>query len=269
VQLNGGTPVITTYNAANQITNAGFTYDFVGNLTNDGTASTYDALNLTTARGDTTYASNGDGTLQPPPGTNPQQPQHDEAIFSFPGVGPGTCATSAGFDLSPGAEAFRLPFPLNPPQGPVVFTSIYMGADGQPRQSFDPANAVKPAKFGYAAFIGKNYPLGSSYFDDKWFDEGLVAIETYNGTWQDPVLEAMENTQTINFLVDGMDFSNPSWIADAKQPDGRGWLTHWEMDQVILKNYISRLHLWENGEEIKGFARAQWLDAWKQLRGLP
>jgi RHS repeat-associated protein len=64
VQLNGGTPTTTTYNAANQITNAGFSYDNAGNLLNDGTAAyTYDALSRTTARGTATYAYNGDGTL--------------------------------------------------------------------------------------------------------------------------------------------------------------------------------------------------------------
>jgi YD repeat-containing protein len=63
-QLNGGTPATTTYNNANQITNAGFSYDTAGNLTNDGTAAyTYDALNRTTARGGTSYIYNGDGTL--------------------------------------------------------------------------------------------------------------------------------------------------------------------------------------------------------------
>src|SRR5262249_33331405 len=31
VQLNGGTPSVTTYNAANQITNSGYTYDNAGN----------------------------------------------------------------------------------------------------------------------------------------------------------------------------------------------------------------------------------------------
>ena len=44
VQLNGGTPTVTTYNAANQITNAGYTYDFAGNLTNDGTAAYIEAV---------------------------------------------------------------------------------------------------------------------------------------------------------------------------------------------------------------------------------
>jgi RHS repeat-associated protein len=64
VQLNGGTPATTTYNAANQITNAGFSYDNAGNLLNDGTAAyTYDALGRTTVRGTTTYGYNGDGTL--------------------------------------------------------------------------------------------------------------------------------------------------------------------------------------------------------------
>jgi YD repeat-containing protein len=64
VQLNSGAPAMTTYNAANQISNAGFSYDNAGNLTNDGTAAyTYDALGRTTVRGTTTYAYNGDGTL--------------------------------------------------------------------------------------------------------------------------------------------------------------------------------------------------------------
>ena len=64
MQLNSGTPTVTTYNLANQISNAGFTYDNAGNLINDGTAaSTYDALNRTTVRGGTTYTYTGDGTL--------------------------------------------------------------------------------------------------------------------------------------------------------------------------------------------------------------
>jgi YD repeat-containing protein len=64
VQLNGGTPAVTTYNAANQITNVGVVYDAAGNLLSDGTAAaTYDALNRTTARGTTTYTYTGDGTL--------------------------------------------------------------------------------------------------------------------------------------------------------------------------------------------------------------
>jgi len=64
VQLNGGTPTVTTYNLANQISNAGYSYDNAGNLTNDGTATySYDALSRMTARGATTYTYNGDGVL--------------------------------------------------------------------------------------------------------------------------------------------------------------------------------------------------------------
>ncbi|MBK9944711.1 MAG: RHS repeat-associated core domain-containing protein [Kouleothrix sp.] len=56
--------MITTYNLANQITNAGYTYDLAGNLANDGTATaTFDALNRMTTRGTTTYGYNGDGAL--------------------------------------------------------------------------------------------------------------------------------------------------------------------------------------------------------------
>jgi YD repeat-containing protein len=49
LSLNGGAPTVTsyTYNAANQITNAGFTYDNNGNLTSDGanTYTSYDRAN--------------------------------------------------------------------------------------------------------------------------------------------------------------------------------------------------------------------------------
>jgi len=51
-----------SYNAANQV--VGWTYDAVGNLTNDGTSTyAYDALSRMTAQGTTTNAYNGDGTL--------------------------------------------------------------------------------------------------------------------------------------------------------------------------------------------------------------
>ncbi|MFL5802178.1 MAG: hypothetical protein ACJ8CR_10610 [Roseiflexaceae bacterium] len=67
VQTNGGTPTTRTYNAADQITNAGYSYDLVGNLLTDGTLTyTYDALNRTkTLAGaqSRTYTYNGDGVL--------------------------------------------------------------------------------------------------------------------------------------------------------------------------------------------------------------
>jgi YD repeat-containing protein len=62
VQLNGGTPTMTTYNAANQV--AGFTYDAASNLTDDGTATYgYDALGRLTLRNTTPYTYNGDRML--------------------------------------------------------------------------------------------------------------------------------------------------------------------------------------------------------------
>jgi YD repeat-containing protein len=64
VQVNGGTPTTYNYNAANQVTNTGWSYDNAGNLTAEGTTTySYDALNRLTARETTTYAYNGDGTL--------------------------------------------------------------------------------------------------------------------------------------------------------------------------------------------------------------
>jgi hypothetical protein len=68
VQVNGGTPMSYTYNAANEVSNTGWTYDNAGNLIGDGTATySYDALNRTktvTAGSQTRMNSyNGDGVL--------------------------------------------------------------------------------------------------------------------------------------------------------------------------------------------------------------
>lgn len=57
-----------TYNAANQVTNVGYSYDNAGNLLGDGTTSyTYDALSrvkdYTTGGQTRTNSYNGDGTL--------------------------------------------------------------------------------------------------------------------------------------------------------------------------------------------------------------
>jgi YD repeat-containing protein len=67
VQVNGGAVASTTYNAADRISSAGYSYDLAGNLLTDGTATyTYDALNRTkTVAGaqSRTYTYNGDGAL--------------------------------------------------------------------------------------------------------------------------------------------------------------------------------------------------------------
>jgi len=62
VQINGGTPATTTYNAANQITNVGYSYDNAGNLIADGTTTyTYDALSRITQRSTTAPADSSAG----------------------------------------------------------------------------------------------------------------------------------------------------------------------------------------------------------------
>jgi hypothetical protein len=67
VALNGAAPTVTnyTYNAANQMTNAGaatLTYDNNGNLTSDGTnAHTWDRANRLLSMGGASYAYDGSG----------------------------------------------------------------------------------------------------------------------------------------------------------------------------------------------------------------
>jgi TolB protein len=62
--LDGGAPTVTshTYNAANQISSAGFAYDANGNLTHDGTnAYTWDRANRLLSMGGLAYTYDGDG----------------------------------------------------------------------------------------------------------------------------------------------------------------------------------------------------------------
>jgi RHS repeat-associated protein len=62
--LNGGSPTVTSYsyNAANQITNSGFTYDANGNLLDDGLNTyTWDRANRLLSMGGASYAYDGAG----------------------------------------------------------------------------------------------------------------------------------------------------------------------------------------------------------------
>jgi RHS repeat-associated protein len=64
LSLNGAAPTVTnyTYNAANQVTNAGFTYDNNGNLTSDGTNTyTWDRANRLLSMDTSSYAYDGVG----------------------------------------------------------------------------------------------------------------------------------------------------------------------------------------------------------------
>ncbi len=64
VAIDGGTPtvIMTTYNAANQIADAGFSYDPNGNMTYDGAnAHTWDRANRLTSVGTHSFAYDGNG----------------------------------------------------------------------------------------------------------------------------------------------------------------------------------------------------------------
>lgn len=174
-----------------------------------------------------------------------------------------------GFGLSPGAEAFRLPFPLNPPQGPMVFAAgHYAESDGNYREGFNPLNASKAVKLGYGEYLDNTIPDGVSIKSRRgWIEEGLASVEsgaTYPiENWKGNVLDAIHNTNTINFVITGIDiFTRP----DRYKAYAR---THWEMDQIIMLNYLDKLHLWRNEKEITGQERSDWIDKWKELRGIP
>ena len=129
-----------------------------------------------------------------------------------------------------------------------------------------PNPADVPVKFGYTddlkKYVGK-IP-GVSYLTDEWWLKGgLVSWQANSMSWQAEALEAMENSKTINFIVDRMS------IFDFPDSYKLPLATHWEMDQIIKRGYIDKLHLWMNGKELSAPETLRWLERWKDIRGLP
>jgi hypothetical protein len=179
----------------------------------------------------------------------------------FPGQGDdGACPVPEGFDLAQAPEAFRLPFPLNPPQGPLVLAATYIGADGQPRSSFDPRNADKPVKLGYDDTLQRSFPPGYIYHGTKsWHAAGLVPLDK-TSFW--PMFyEAIKNTRTVNFAIDGMNINDPASLQIDR-------ITHQELDAIIQGGYLEKLHLWDGRTELTGQRLNQWIDQWIDIRGL-
>jgi hypothetical protein len=155
--------------------------------------------------------------------------------------------------------------PLPQVQEPLVVAAIYVQHGGGIGPSFDPQNAHHPVKLGYSQHLRKPVPPGISWLDDapSWFMAGLVSDETAGRGFWPMFHEVIKHTTTINVVVDGMDvFRNPARLQVNK-------MTHQEMDIIIREGYVGKLHLWQNGREITGQERSRWIDAWKNIRGLP
>jgi RHS repeat-associated protein len=138
----------------------------------------------------------------------------------------------------------------------------YVQADGITiKVGFDPRNAHKAVKLGYDENLREPIPEGYS-INEGWFWSGLASKEDQQQGWWPELMDAMANTSRINFVVDGMDVvNNPNRLKADK-------ITHREMDEIIRRGYIGKLHLWENDQEITGQRRLAWIGAWIQLRGL-
>jgi len=138
---------------------------------------------------------------------------------------------------------------------------------------WETAPAKIPVKFGYTGKLQKyiNKIPGASYLlDESWGLKGLVSSETFEkGSWQAQALEAMSNSSEINFIVDGMDIMR--FPVEAIKPAyGKGIYiaTHWEMDQILTRGYLDKLHLWDSGVEITGIMRLEWIKRWKIIRDI-
>jgi hypothetical protein len=85
--------------------------------------------------------------------------------------------------------------------------------------------------------------------------------------WRLALKEAMGHTNTINFVVDGMNVLDPTQRQDVKNnPDSTN--AHWEMDQIVKLGLLGKLHLWVNGQELTGQDRSRWIREWRRLRGI-
>jgi RHS repeat-associated protein len=171
--VNGAAPVITTYNLANEITNAGYTYDAAGNLTNDGTAAaTYDALHRTTARGGTTYAYNGDGVLvsQLTAGVTTRYTQDLAAPLSQI-LSDGSTAYLYGLDRlaaqSGGANTWYVADALGSVRRTVSEAGVPQGVI-----SYDPWGTVESGTVPTFGFTGELQPGGDVYLRARWYHAG-------------------------------------------------------------------------------------------------
>jgi hypothetical protein len=173
-------------------------------------------------------------------------------------------------------------FPLDTPSGPYTsapwqqpvqmpaMLGIYIQSDWSVGPNFDPRNANKPLQLGRSEYLRIGSALGITWKDEhpNWETAGLAPMGSMGKDWRDALLQAMQNTNTINFIVDGMNVLDPAQRADLeKNPDSSN--AHWEMDQIVKLKLLEKLHLWESGQEITGERRLNWIDEWKALRGLP
>ena len=155
------------------------------------------------------------------------------------------------------------PTPPQPSPTPDTNGKHYVQSDGITiKIGFDARNAHKEVKLGYEEYLARSIPRGYS-IQTGWFWSGLASQEDQQLGWWPELVDALQNTQTINFVVDGMDvINNPARLKAPK-------VTHQEMDYILQRGYTQRLHLWQNQQEITGIQRLQWIQTWKSICGIP
>gem|GEM_PF-1307846 len=165
----------TSYNAANQV--SGWTYDNVGNLTNDGTTtSTYDALNRLTVQGTTTNAYNGDDTLvsQTVGGTTTRYTQ-DLASPLSQILSDGTTTSVYGMERLYGVAGSTRTWYGSDALGSVRQTlndsGSVLGA-----QHFDPWGQPQRATIAPFGFTGELQQGASVYLRARWYNAGSGAF---------------------------------------------------------------------------------------------
>ncbi|MBA3471005.1 MAG: hypothetical protein H0T53_15330 [Herpetosiphonaceae bacterium] len=148
----------------------------------------------------------------------------------------------------------------------------YRNSDGSYQTGFDQANSSKPVKLGYDEHLDRTPPLGIS-INEGWIQNGLASYESSAkppvglSNWQGELLDALNNTNKINFVIDDIDIFNPS-LQSRYQSGGIYIRTHWEMDQVISRGYTSKLSLWRDGKMLESQETADWVSQWMVIRNL-
>jgi len=160
--------------------------------------------------------------------------------------------------------------PPGPPSGNSQDNLFYHPSKGPDEFGYgwDPTSANRPVKLGIQSKIRSSTPPGATWETD-FIKAGLASwgSSAYEG-WRGSVIEAIQRTRVINFVVDDIDPENhPDEVRRNIHE-----FTFWEMDQVIRLEQIHKLHLWrsdQNGtmRELAQNERNDFIDAWIEVRG--
>ena len=198
-------------------------------------------------------------------------PQPGDSVQRGPNQDAGEVCTVEQFPAPYERPLKPLTFPLPQEQrGPMVKAATYLGADGKPREGFDPANAHYAVQLGMTGIIKTNSPLGITWEDvsPNWETAGLAEMGAFAKNWRIAFRQAIHHTNTINFIITGMNVVIPKQekFVRANPSDSEAF---WEMDIIIQDGYLDKLHLWDRGRELSAEEKTLWIRSWRNIRTHP